>query len=270
MVWLSFLQSLANADGVDGDGELVHNDNEENQDGEGDAGQDDEPASGGAPRLGGGDDNGDGRAAAGKGLLPVLVVDLILEAAAVAELAGGDVVGEGISEAKEAEERSHDGDDHDEHQREKDNAEDGHAGDEQELVADGGREQEGEHQQEETRDDQGDQGESLSESEDGSLAIVVIVVSEAAVGGAVVPGLGLGGEAVKSPELLGGVDLRLVDASAAIAKAAVELKRIAVPINGSRGNQETQKDRERQASAKVKLGEPVLSHCRSCQPGHPA
>ena len=185
---------------VDGEGELVDEDNNQKNQSDGDGGQDNVPASLGTPLLepgGGSKRRGDrGGECAARAIVAVLVVSL-----------------EGVGEADETQEGDDDGGQGQEDKSQEDEAGQGHAEGEDDLVADGVKDEDKEESGDNEGKDQADQNESLGELD----SCVHLGHSSAGVLGAggggdgIVSALDLGSDSVKIVEHLAGVELLIGD-----------------------------------------------------------
>jgi len=161
------LQSLTRADRVDGDGELVEDNKDAKDDGDGDASKNQIPASVGsesdllADLHGGGDSSNNNIAGA------QILRFVIGETTAITTDASGLIIRERVGNSEETEESNDHGDEDEKGNSQKNNTENVHAGREEETVAERVGKAENKEDGDETREDQSNQHESLNELESG-------------------------------------------------------------------------------------------------------
>lgn len=161
------LQSLSRSDRVDGNGELVEDDKAAEEDGNGNAAQNEVPAGVGSVVLRFGDGEGLGNSVDGDGVGSEILLDIVSITTAESALAVGGIVREGLSDSEESQEADDHGDEDQEGNDEENNAENVHSEGKQQTVADGISESDEEEDGNETSKDQSDQNESLHKLEDG-------------------------------------------------------------------------------------------------------
>jgi hypothetical protein len=245
------LQSLANGDRVNGDGELVDDHNGGEDDGDGDAGKGQEPALDGSKVAldeeitshGGG-----GEGAAG-------LLGGVLETTAIAELAADNVVREGVGDAQKAEEGDDQGDEDEGSNGEESDTEDVHAKDEEELVADGAGEAHNEEEGEDAGNNEGNEEESLEKLEGGPHRGSGVVLSEGVdLNGT--SGLDAAGHTLEGPVDVGGVDGGLGGAGGSHGGGGhLPLLIVGVPVDDGCSNADGEDGEGGQSSEAVELGE---------------